>query len=66
MGKKNIVIIGAGLSGLCVAQYSKSSGHNVTIYEQTSTVGGTWNYTDKIGKDDFGLDIHTSMYAGLR
>lgn len=66
MVKKNIVIIGAGLSGLCVAKHAISAGHIVTIYEQTTSVGGTWNYTDKVGKDEFGLDIHTSMYDGLR
>lgn len=66
MAKLNIVVIGAGLSGLCSAKYAIQAGHSVTIYEQTSSVGGTWNYTDEIGTDGYGIDIHTSMYHGLR
>lgn len=54
------------MSGLCAAKYAKASGYNVTIYEQTDAIGGTWNYTEKVGKDGFGLDIHTSMYHELR
>jgi cation diffusion facilitator CzcD-associated flavoprotein CzcO len=34
-------------------------------FEQTSEVGGTWVYRDEIGKDKYGLDIHSSMYQGL-
>lgn len=66
MSKLNIVVIGAGVSGLCGGKNAKSLGHTVTIYEQTSSIGGTWNYTDNVGKDEFGLNIHTSMYANLR
>lgn len=34
-------------------------------FEQTSEIGGTWVYRDEIGKDKYGLDIHSSMYQGL-
>lgn len=37
----------------------------VTAYEQASEIGGTWVYTDDIGKDKYGLDVHSSMYKGL-
>lgn len=66
MSKLNIVVIGAGLSGLCVAKYAQNYGHEVTIYEQTGQLGGTWFYTDEVGCDEYGLDIHTSMYHNLR
>lgn len=66
MAKLNIVIVGAGLSGICAAKYALHSGHSVTIYEQSSSVGGTWIYTDATGSDEYGLDIHSSMYVGLR
>lgn len=62
----SIGIVGAGLSGLCAAKYAKNSGHSVTIFEQNSTIGGTWVYTDATGKDEYGLDIHSSMYHDLR
>lgn len=66
MSKSNIGIIGAGLSGLCAAKYAKSSGHSVTIFEQNSENGGTWIFTDLTDKDEYGLDIHSSMYYDLR
>lgn len=64
--KLNIGVIGAGLAGLCAAKYAKSFGHSVTIFEQNNKIGGTWIYTDAIGQDTYGLDIHTSMYHNLQ
>lgn len=63
---ENVVVIGAGTSGLCSAKYSIAQGFNVTIYEQSEELGGIWYYTDKIGKDEYGVNIHTAMYKGLR
>ncbi|XP_031624867.1 senecionine N-oxygenase-like [Contarinia nasturtii] len=60
-----IAVVGAGPCGLCCAKHSLDYGHDVTVYEQTSEVGGTWFYTDKSGNDEFGIPIHTSMYQGL-
>lgn len=61
-----IAVIGGGLSGLCVAKYAINAGHQITIFEQTDNIGGTWNYTDAVGTDEYGLDIHSSMYHNLR
>lgn len=32
----------------------------------TDNIGGTWVYTDKTGKDEYGIPIHSSMYQNLR
>lgn len=66
MSKLNIAVIGSGLSGLCAAKYASTSSHQITIFEQTASIGGTWVYTDAVGIDEYGLDIHTSMYHNLR
>lgn len=66
MPKLNVAVIGAGLAGLCAAKYAKSFGHSVTVFEQCDKLGGTWNYNEKTGVDEFGLNIHTSMYHNLR
>lgn len=62
---KRIVVIGAGPSGLCAARYCIANGFDVTVYEQTANVGGTWVYTDRVGLDEYGLPIHSSMYQNM-
>lgn len=66
MTNLNIGIIGAGRSGLCAAKYGLEQGFRVTVYEKNEALGGTWRYTDDMGKNKYGLDIHTAMYKGLR
>lgn len=60
-----VCIIGAGTAGLCAAKTALAYGFDVTVYEQTDEIGGTWVYTDDVGKNEYGIDIHTSMYQGL-
>jgi dimethylaniline monooxygenase (N-oxide forming) len=60
-----VCVIGAGAGGLCAAKNGIEFGYEVTVFEQTSAVGGTWVYTDEVGKDKNGLDVHSSMYQGL-
>lgn len=62
----NIAVIGAGPSGLVVGKHAAEQGFNVTIFEQNDMLGGVWVYTDEIGKNKYGVNIHTSMYEGLR
>lgn len=38
--KRRIAIIGAGPSGLCCAKNALDFGHDVTVYERNSEVGG--------------------------
>lgn len=63
---KKIAIVGAGPSGICCAKNALENGHDVTVYERNSEVGGTWIYSDRIGNDEYGQPIHSSMYKGLR
>lgn len=62
----HIAVIGAGTAGICAAKHALANGYQVTVYEQAKQVGGTWVYTDQIGNDEFGLDVHSSMYKGLQ
>lgn len=62
----NVAVIGAGTAGLASAKYSLAHGYNVTIFEQTEKIGGAWVYTNKTGKDQYGVNIHSAMYQGLR
>lgn len=52
-------MIGAGPAGMCCARTLLSDGHQVTIYEASSAVGGTWAYSSKPAP-------WTSLYASLR
>lgn len=66
MKQLHVCVIGAGTAGLSGAKHSLSAGMEVTVFEQARSVGGTWVYTDDIGKDQYGLEIHSSMYKGLK
>ena len=35
-------------------------------FEQAAKVGGTWAYTDQVGRDEYGNSIHSSMYKNLK
>lgn len=65
MKAKRIAVIGAGTAGLCSAKHALTYGCEVTIYEQGKTLGGTWVYSDAVGKNEYGIDVHSSMYQGL-
>lgn len=54
------------LAGVCATKLCLDYGYDVTTFEKTDTVGGTWCYTDCVDKDEFGMDVHTSMYQNLR
>ncbi|KAL7033241.1 hypothetical protein ACKWTF_007513 [Chironomus riparius] len=60
-----VCVIGAGASGLCAIKNCLQNNLDVIGFEQSNEIGGTWVYTDKIDKDERGLDIHSSMYKGL-
>lgn len=62
----SVGIIGAGPAGLISAKHAIASGYNVTIYEKSVDLGGTWLFTENVGKNKYGGNIHTAMYEGLR
>ncbi|KAL0869189.1 hypothetical protein ABMA27_007471 [Loxostege sticticalis] len=61
-----VCIIGAGIGGLSAARYLKAENINFTLIESSKYVGGTWHYDERVGKDENGIPIHTSMYKNLR
>lgn len=65
---KKVAVIGAGAAGLTATKRltEAGSGFECCTFEQTNGVGGTWVYTDKVGQDEQGLPVHSSMYQGLR
>lgn len=63
-----MAIVGCGAAGLAALKHFTAEGSPFTCvsYEQTDNVGGTWVYTDRVGKDKYGLPVHSSMYKSLR
>ena len=57
--KKTISIIGSGFSALSAACYLAKAGHDVTIYEKNSTIGGR---ARQLKKDGFTFDIGPTWY----
>lgn len=62
-------VIGAGAAGLVTARELKREGHTVTVFEQSHTVGGVWNYSEDTEDDDpLGVHpnrgrVHSSLYV---
>ncbi|XP_026289173.2 uncharacterized protein LOC113214118 [Frankliniella occidentalis] len=63
---RRVAVIGAGAAGLCAARHLAAAGVPCTVFEQTGNVGGTWVYNERVGMDQFGLPVHSSMYRNLR
>jgi dimethylaniline monooxygenase (N-oxide forming) len=59
------VVGGGGAAGLCAIKHCLQKNLDVIGFEQTSSIGGTWVYTEKIGFDEHNLPIHSSMYRSL-
>lgn len=61
-----VAVIGGGAAGLTSARHVSAQGIPCDVYEMASELGGTWVYTDFVGKDKYGYPVHTAMYQGLR
>jgi len=55
-----VLIIGAGIAGLCAAYYLGRAGIPFSIVEKGSTVGGTWRDNQYPGA---GVDVPNHLYA---
>lgn len=60
-----ICVIGAGTAGLTAIKQGIAFGCEVVAFEQSDKIGGTWVYDENIGKNKYGINVHSSMYAGL-
>ncbi|OAO04262.1 FAD-dependent oxidoreductase [Parasphingorhabdus sp.] len=59
---KNIAVVGAGMAGLAYATVAAERGHQVTLFEAASEIGGQFNLAKKIpGKEEF---FETLRYYG--
>lgn len=59
MKKKKITVIGSGVAGLSAASYLAKDGHDVTLIEKNTTVGGR---ARKFEIDGFNFDMGPSWY----
>lgn len=57
-----VIVIGSGLAGLTAAAYMCREGHDVSIYEQFSEIGGV---TATIHKNGYSWDIGPLLLEGL-
>lgn len=55
---KTVMVLGAGMSGLCAAKRALENDFSVTLYEKTDQIGGLWYYKE----DD---PDHVCTYEGL-
>ncbi len=52
--KKKVAVIGAGPAGLSASTVAAERGHDVTLYDMASEIGGQFNYAKQIpGKEEF-------------
>ncbi|KFM65175.1 Flavin-containing monooxygenase FMO GS-OX-like 2, partial [Stegodyphus mimosarum] len=63
-----VAVIGAGAAGLCAGRHliSEPEKFQFDIFEQQDDVGGTWRYSPRVGSDEYGLPVHSSMYKNLK
>lgn len=64
--KPRVCVVGAGVAGLSSARYLQEADIPFTVFEATRYVGGTWRYDPRVGTDENGLPLYTSMYKHLR
>lgn len=60
-----LCVIGAGTAGLTALRQGIQFGCEVVAFEQSEKIGGTWVYDETIGKNKYGINVHSSMYSGL-
>jgi phytoene desaturase len=58
MSRKSVIIVGAGIGGLCTAARLSSLGYQVSVFEKEALVGGRAN---RIEKDGYKFDIGPTL-----
>ncbi len=64
-----VAVVGAGAAGLCAAKHVLASSNSFAppvVFELGDNIGGTWIYDERVGTQDNGRPIHSSMYRDLR
>ncbi len=59
-GMLDVLVIGAGFSGLCLAIKLKAAGHSYRVLEQAATLGGTWRDNTYPGA---ACDVPSNLYC---
>ena len=57
--QQRVVVVGAGLAGLQMAEHLKREGYDFTVYEKAQELGGTWRDNTFPG---LYLDVLTRQY----
>lgn len=60
-----VAVLGAGISGVAAARRLKDAGYQVTVFERSDQLGGTWAYTPETWLAQDGRPVYTSMYENL-
>ncbi|KKK84587.1 hypothetical protein LCGC14_2781840, partial [marine sediment metagenome] len=62
---RRIAVIGAGAAGLCAARHLKADGHDVTIYEIGTRIGGLWVYENDNGMSPAYKSLHVNSETAV-
>lgn len=55
---RTVAVVGAGAAGLCAAKYLVQAGHDVTVFEIGSHIGGLWRYRNDNGRSSAYASLH--------
>ncbi|CAD6221702.1 unnamed protein product [Miscanthus lutarioriparius] len=68
VSSKKVCVVGAGVSGLVSARELRREGHDVTVMEQSDSVGGQWLYEPRTDANEplGAAGVHSGVYASLR
>jgi dimethylaniline monooxygenase (N-oxide forming) len=59
--RKSICVVGAGLSGLAAIRGLRLGGHEVTCFEASTAIGGSWRYGNENGVSATYASLHTNV-----
>lgn len=59
--QKSVMVLGAGISGLCAAKRAMESGFLVTVFEKADQIGGLWYSNDDMDRVCMYEDLITNL-----